>query len=104
MADAELLEMLRANLQMVTTAHDTYLTQLIGAAREAIAREGIELEDTVGDNNLIVMYAAYLYRDRVTGTAGDNTYTTAAHSAKGMPKMLRYALNQRLFAAKGTDS
>lgn len=104
MTDADLLEMLRANLQMVSTAHDVYLGQLISAAKAAIAREGITLEDNIEDNGLIVMYAAYLYRDRVTGEAGDSTYSTAAHSAKGMPKMLRYALNQRNFAYTGSGS
>ena len=51
------------------------------------------------DANLIVMYAAYLYRNRVTDSIGG--YTTAL-SATGMPRMLRYALNQRIFSKRSS--
>ena len=45
------------------------------------------MQDTPEDNELIVMYAAYLYRKR----AEDNP---------PMPRMLRWALNNRLFSEK----
>ena len=41
--------------------------------------------NTDEDNQIVVMYAAYLFRKR----ADDNPV---------MPRMLRYALNNRLFA------
>ncbi len=83
----QLLIMLKSNLELVNSLHDEYLTQLLIAARQMITREGITLADTVEDGNLIVMYAAYLYRKR----ADDNPV---------MPRMLRYALNNRLFSQK----
>lgn len=47
--------------------------------------------DTVEDGQLVVMYAAYLYRKR-------------ADDAPVMPRMLRYALNNRLFSQKVSAS
>ena len=54
--------------------------------RAFITREGITLEDTVEDLQLGEMYAAYLVRKRNTTEA--------------MPRMLRWALNNRLFSQK----
>lgn len=91
MTDATILEMLKANLQLVNALQDSYLSSLITAAREMITREGITLTDTIEDGNLVVMYAAYLYRKR-------------ADDAPVMPRMLRYALNNRLFSQKVSAS
>lgn len=98
MNSAAILLMLKANLEIATASHDTYLTQLIDTAYKYITQEGITIIKTiteddyeikdVGDCNLIVMYAAYLYRKR------------ADEGAPQMPRMLRYALNNRLFAEK----
>lgn len=87
MTDAELLSMTKSNLEVLTSAHDTYIGMLISAAQSAIGREGISLSlSDIEDCNLVVMYASYLYRKRVTD--------------EGMPRMLRYALNNRLFQEK----
>lgn len=87
MTDADLLALSKANLQITSSAYDAYLSHLIGAAKNEITREGITLSlDAIDDCNLIVMYASYLYRKR----AEDGP----------MPRMLRYALNNRLFAEK----
>lgn len=123
MTKTDILTMLKANLEIVNTLKDEYLNQLIEVALKEIEREGVtftttEIETTttttddegnetttttteisyeVDDVNLIVMYAAYLYRNRaVEGNAG---YTTAI-SATGMPRMLRYALNNRIMSQK----
>lgn len=82
-----LLDTLKMNLSLTTTAYDDYLIELIKASRQMIAREGIEIRCTAEDAQLIVMYAAYLFRKR----AEDNPI---------MPRMLRYALNNRLFSQK----
>lgn len=123
MIKTDILKMLKANLEIVNTLKDEYLTQLIDVSLKEIEREGVtfttsEIEITttetddegnetttttteisyeVDDANLIVMYAAYLYRNRaVEGNAG---YTTAL-SATGMPRMLRYALNNKILSQK----
>ena len=86
----DILDMVKLNLQIAGNAFDEYIEDLIIPAAEAeIAREGITLdfENSIGDANLLVMYAGYLYRRR-------------ADSDAGMPRMLRYALNNRLFAQK----
>ena len=89
MTDSDLLSMTKLNLQLSGTAFDGYLSNLIiPAAKKAIAQEGITLDlANLNDCNIVVMYASYLYRKR-------------ADSEAGMPRMLRYALNNRLFAEK----
>ena len=88
MTNAEILSMLKSNLQIMGTTWDEYLTQLVEVAKREIEREGIELYTSdVDDVNLIVMYASYLYRKR-------------NDDSPGMPRMLRYALNNRLLSQK----
>lgn len=91
MSDIDILAMLKMNLEIIAenTSKDTYLDQLIQASRTMIAREGITLDDSIDDANLVVMYAAYLYRKR-------------ADAEERMPRMLRYALNNRVFSEKMT--
>lgn len=90
MTDAELLVLLKYNLEMISTSFDNYLTHLIDVAKLEIAQEGITLSlDDVLDCNLVVMYAAYLFQKRKTN--------------EPMPRMLRYALNNRLFKEKMED-
>lgn len=100
MTDAELLTMAKANLQLLTTAFDAYLGQLIAVSKVEIAREGITLDlSDIADCNLVVMYASYLYRRRVENN--ENTaYWTEANQFFDMPRILRHALNNRLFSEK----
>lgn len=93
MTDETILTMLKVNLQIIAgnTLQDEYLRNLIATARQMITREGTMLTDTIEDGNLVVMYAAYLYRKR-------------ADDAPVMPRMLRYALNNRLFSQKVSES
>ncbi len=89
MTQSDLVKMTKSNLQIAGESWDEYLGQLIEAAREYIERQGISLDlEAIDDCNLVVMYASYLYRKRVDN---DNP---------GMPRMLRYELNNRLFAQK----
>ena len=67
-----------------------YLTQAISAAQAFITREGIDLSDSIEDGQLVEMYAAYLIRKRAT--------------TEPMPRMLRWALNNRLFSQKAQVS
>lgn len=94
MSKSELLQILQANLDLLTldSTRQNQLEFLIDTAVQLIAREGVTLTDpyTVEDSNLIVMYAAYLFRKRATD--------------EPMPRMLRWALNNRIFGrdADGT--
>jgi len=92
MTNELLLAMLRADLEQPSPTVNDYLLNLIDAAKESIEATGIWLTDSARDKNLVVMYAAYLYRKR------------KADNPKGedkMPRMLRSALNDRLMAEKG---
>lgn len=107
MTISDILTMLKYNLEIMNNIRNAYLTNLINVAIAEINREGIvfttsttESGDTsyeVDDANLIVMYAAYLYRNRVNDS--ESGYNTSL-SSTGMPRMLRYALNNRLMSQK----
>lgn len=90
MTQQELMTLLKIDLGIIGTAYDPQLEQLLSAAQSFITREGVTLTDSVEDAQLIIMYAAYLYRKRATD--------------EGMPRMLRWALNNRIFSGGGTDA
>ena len=88
MTDADILTMLQVDLGELYPSEQrkAFLQQAIGAARAFISREGINLTESNEDGQLVEMYAAYLVRKRATEEA--------------MPRMLRWALNNRLFSQK----
>ena len=88
MPDADVLKILKLDLQISVNSLDDYLLTIIQAARNFIANEGITLTDDISDMMLVEMYAAYLYRKRREEKAE-------------MPRMLRWALNNRLLSEKG---
>lgn len=82
-----MLEMLKVDLGITTKAYDERLAQYLNMARTAIETEGITLHDEdANDGVLQIMYAAWLWRKR--------------DGMEGMPRMLRYLLNNRLFSEK----
>ena len=87
MDENTMLDMMKVDLGISTTAYDARLAQLLQVAEKAISEEGITLSsDSIGDGNLVVIYAAWLWRKR------DNS--------DEMPRMLRWLLNNRLFSEK----
>ena len=87
MTDEEIRTVLKVDLQISTDKMDVYLDKVIDAAKSYIQTEGIQLTCSTGDGMLVEMYAAYLYRRR-----REENVT--------MPRMLRWALNNRLFSQK----
>jgi hypothetical protein len=82
-----LLTMLKVDLGITTTAYDARLVQYLLSAQAAMTREGINVDLTSSeDGQIMVMYAAWMWRRR--------------DSMEAMPRMLRYQLNNRLFAQK----
>lgn len=83
-----LLSMLKVDLGiMSTTAYDERLSQYLENALDSIREEGATIDlDVLKDKQLVVMYAAWTWRKRESG--------------EGMPRMLRYALNNRIFSEK----
>lgn len=81
---AALLAMLKIDLGITADAYDVRLGQYVEAASAYITDEGAVLDlDDVKDMQLAVMYAAWLWRRRDSG--------------EGMPRMLRFALNNKIF-------
>ena len=88
MTTADKLQILKLDLQITTTAYDELLLQMLAAAADMISREGITLNaNKAEDTQLVIMYAAHLYRKR-------------RDENPAMPRMLRWALNNRLFSEK----
>ena len=92
MTNAEILTLLKVDLGEMypSQQREAYLNQAISAAQAFITREGVTLTDSVEDGQLVEMYAAYLIRKRAEDT--------------GMPRMLRWALNNRLFSQKASET
>ena len=87
MTDTDMLSMLKVDLGISGEGYDDRLGQYIESAKKNISIEGITLDaDSVPDCNLVIQYAAWLWRKRING--------------EGMPRMLRWELNQRLFSEK----
>lgn len=84
-----LLPGLKIDLGITTTAYDERLLQYLSHAETQMTREGVTIGDRNNDGELTIMYAAWLWRRR--------------DSMEGMPRMLRYALNNRIFEEKMAD-
>ena len=82
------LQMLKTDLGITTTAYDARLQQYLTSAQQMIEREGVKTLDlsSLEDAQLVVMYAAWMWRRR--------------DSQDGMPRMLRWALNNRIMSEK----
>ena len=82
------LQMLKTDLGITTTAYDSRLQQYLTSAQQMIEREGVKALDlsVLEDAQLVVMYAAWMWRRR--------------DSQDGMPRMLRWALNNRIMSEK----
>ena len=84
-----MLTMLKTDLGIRTsTAYDARLEQLLTVAQREIIGEGASTLDASDplDMQLIVMYAAWLWRRR--------------DDMSGMPRMLRWTLNNRIMSEK----
>lgn len=79
--NVNLMPLLKLNLQIRTNAFDELLNFQLETAKQLIQREGIVLTDSYEDTMLVIQYASYLYNKR--------------NSNEPMPRMLRYALNNR---------
>ena len=79
-----MLEMLKIDLGITTDAYNSRLNEYLSAAAAEITREGatLDTDGSVDDQMLVIMYAAWMWRRRDT--------------MEGMPRMLRYALNNRV--------
>lgn len=90
MVRAELLMLLQADLNILSpdVTRLVQLDHLIEVSLQLISREGVTLQEpySAEDAQLVIMYASYLFRKRATD--------------EPMPRMLRWALNNRIFSEK----
>ena len=91
MTEQDRLTMLKTDLGISSTGYDDRLKQILRSSEKAIKKEGVSTLDNtdLDDCQLIVMYAAWIWRNRDTGA--------------GMPRMLRWSLNNRIFAEKAAS-
>lgn len=89
MNQALLLRALKIDLGISANVYDDRLAARIRTAQERIENMGITLSNSEGDRDLVLMYAAWLWRSRTTQAP--------------MGRMLQQALNNRLMGqtAKG---
>lgn len=85
-----LLAPLKLDLGITSTAFDGRLTDQLNAAIQEITAEGATLQETARDRNLVLMYAAWRWRSRVTQAP--------------MGLMLRKALNNRVIGEKAAEA
>lgn len=85
-----LLASLKQDLGITSTAFDERLKDQLNAAMQEITAEGATLQDTARDRNLVLMYAAWRWRSRVTQAP--------------MGLMLRKALNNRVIGEKAAEA
>lgn len=82
-----MLNSLKVDLGITSNVYDERLTEYLQSAIVAIITEGIDLDtQNIEDANLVIMYAGWLWNKRRTG--------------EGMPRMLRWQMNNRLFSGK----
>ena len=91
MNEAEMLAALKVDIGITATAYDERLKQYLKSAIKMITGEGVTLDLTNIDHaQLVVMYAGWQWRKRDTG--------------EGMPRMVRYQLNNLIFHQHSTES
>lgn len=93
MSAETMLALLKVDLGITSTGYDVRLASLLTDAANRIIREGastLSPSDSAEDANLVIMYAGWLWRKRDT--------------MEGMPRMLRWALNNRIFAEKAAGT
>ena len=81
-----MLTPLKIDLNISASVYDDRLLSRLQTAAERITSMGITLGDTESDKDLVLMYAAWLWRERITGDP--------------MGRMLQQALNNRLLGEK----
>lgn len=85
------LKLLKQDLQMLSDSSDEYLSSLLSLSKMEMEREGIKFGDDDEADGLNIQYAAYLFRKR----AGNET---------GMPRYLRFALNNLILHQRGKEN
>lgn len=93
MTDTEIKTLVKADIGLIVLndAQEAFLDSCLSSAKAFIEREGVTLDLTdPEDIKLTEMYTAYLWRKRAT--------------QEEMPRMLRWALNNRIIGGDSDES
>ena len=82
----QLLTALKTDLGIRSETYDQRLMDRLCEAQTELTAQGLVLENTTADRDLVIMYAGWLWRGRITG--------------EPMPRMLVIARNNKLFGRK----
>ena len=82
----QLLTALKTDLGILSETYDQRLMDRLCEAQTELTAQGLVLENTTADRDLVIMYAGWLWRGRITG--------------EPMPRMLVIARNNKLFGQK----
>ena len=94
----ERLTMLKFDLQMLTESNNDYLTFLLEQAEKNLEIEGVVNDQSAAYEGVVISYAAYLFRKRAADSSGGR------EGATGMPRFLRYQINNLIIAQKAGDA
>lgn len=86
----DLLVSMKVDLGIKSNAYDERLLDKLRTAVEEIIAEGATLQQTYRDKNLVLMYAEWLWTNRMTQAE--------------MQRMLRKALNNRVLGEKAREA
>lgn len=86
MTPEALLSKMKLDLGISSDAFNKRLTDKLSSAIQRIQAEGCTLTDSESDQDLVLMYAEWLWLHRIDGAA--------------MPRMIRYALNNRVLGPR----
>ena len=86
----DLLVSMKVDLGIKSNAYDERLLDKLRAAVEEITAEGATLQQTYRDKNLVLMYAEWMWTNRMTQAE--------------MQRMLRKALNNRVLGEKAREA
>lgn len=97
MTAEERLSVAKLNLQRMDTSQDELITHLLLAADYFLKDEGLVDDGTTEYDYLLIMYACYLFRKRDADTSqGGANGLFGNHGQTGMPRFLRWAINNML--------
>ena len=101
MTAEERLTVAKLNLQRLDSSQDELIRHLLLSADYFLKDEGLTDDGTTEYDYLCIMYACYLFRKRDADTSG---VVFGNHGETGMPRFLRWAINNFLFRQKGSGS
>ena len=94
------LTVAKLNLQRLDNSADDLIKHFLQASDLFLQSEGVVDDETEEYDYLVIMYACYLFRKRDASPANDRMF--GGHGETGMPRFLRWAINNVIMKQKGS--